>query len=203
MPSVSKQIVEYASSLPEGTPICGGALLHLGGRAAIDQALSRLARSGRLMRICRGIYVTTFETRFGRRPPSIGKVIKALATLWGETIVPSGGAAAHALGLTTQVPIRSVYLTSGPARRLRFGKLEVELRHAPRWQLTAPHCKAGDVIRALAWIGAAEVRDALQAVLPSLSREDIDELAAARAIMPHWMAEPVSALVPRGQVTVP
>ena len=198
MPSLSKRIVEHASSLPEGTPLCSGALLHLGGRAAVDQALSRLARSGRLMRICRGIYVTTFETRFGRRPPSIGKVIKALATLWGETIVPSGGAAAHALGLTTQVPIRSVYLTSGPDRRLRFGNLEVELRHAPRWQLTAPHRKAGDVIRALAWIGPDEIQEGLQTVLPRLSREDIDELAAARAVMPHWMAEPVSALVPRG-----
>ena len=152
------------------------------------------------MRICQGVYMKPVETRFGRRPPSIGKAIEALATLWGETIVPSGGAAAHALGLTTQVPIRSVYITSGPDRRLWFGNLEVELRHAPRWQLTAPHRKAGDVIRALAWIGPAErlSNDVLRTVLPSLSREDIDELAAARATMPHWMAEPVSALVPRG-----
>ena len=198
MPSLSKRIVEHANSLPEGTPIRAGALLHLGTRASVDQALSRLARSGKLMRICQGIYMQPVETRFGRCAPSIGKAIQALATLWGEIIAPSGGAAAHALGLTTQVPIRSVYLTSGPDRRLRFGNLEVELRHAPRWQLTAPHRKAGDVIRALAWIGPDEIQDVLQAVLPSLSREDIDELAAARAIMPHWMAEPVSALVPRG-----
>ena len=143
------------------------------------------------------------ETRFGRCAPSIGKAIQALATLWGEIIAPSGGAAAHALGLTTQVPIRSVYLTSGPDRRLRFGNLEVELRHAPRWQLTAPHRKAGDVIRALAWIGPDEIQEGLQTVLPRLSREDIDELVAVRAIMPHWMVESVSALFPRGHGTVP
>lgn len=198
MPSLSKRIMEHTTSLPEGTPICAGTLLHLGNRAAVDQSLSRLTRSGMLMRICQGVYMKPVETRFGRCPPSIGKAIEALATLWGETIVPSGGAAAHALGLTTQVPIRSVYITSGPDRRLWFGNLEVELRHAPRWQLTAPHRKAGDVIRALAWIGPDEIQDVLRTVLPSLSREDIDELAAARAIMPHWMAEPVSALVPRG-----
>ena len=46
MPSLSKRIMEHAISLLEGTPICAGALLHLGGRAAVDQALSRLARSG-------------------------------------------------------------------------------------------------------------------------------------------------------------
>ena len=45
MPSLSKRIMEHASSLPEGTPSCAGALLHLGSRAAVDQALSRLARS--------------------------------------------------------------------------------------------------------------------------------------------------------------
>ena len=65
MPSLSKRIMEHASSLPESTPICAGALLHLGSRAAVDQALSRLARSGRLMRICQGIYMQPVETRFG------------------------------------------------------------------------------------------------------------------------------------------
>ncbi len=198
MLSLSKQIMKHSGSLREGTPICAGALLHLGGRAAVDQALSRLGRSGRLMRICQGIYMTPVETRFGPCAPSIDKGIEALAAMWGETIVPCGGATAHVLGLTTQIPVRSVYLTSGPDRRLRFGSLEVELRHAPRWQLTAPRRRAGDVIRALAWLGRAEIREGLEAVLPSLSREDIDELAEARATMPLWMAEPVSALVTYG-----
>lgn len=198
MPSLSKQIIERASSLPEGAPICAGTLLHLGSRAAVDQALSRLARSGMLMRICQGIYMEPVETGFGPCAPNIEKGLGALAALWGETIVPSGGAAAHVLGLTTQIPVRSVYLTSGPDRRLRFGNLEVELRHAPRWQLTAPHRRAGDIIRALAWLGPAEIKDGLQTVLPGLSREDIDELADARATMPRWMAEPVSALVAHG-----
>ena len=32
--------------LPEGAPLCPSALLHFGRRAAVDQALSRLARRG-------------------------------------------------------------------------------------------------------------------------------------------------------------
>ena len=195
MPSLSKRIVEHARALPEAVPICAGTLLHLGNRAAVDQALSRLARSGRLLRICQGVYMRPVETRFGPCAPSVDKALNALADLWNETIVPCGGAAAHVLGLTTQVPVRSVYLTSGPGRRLRFGNLDVELRHAPRWQLAAPHHRAGEVIRALAWLGPDEVRSGLQALSPGLSREDIDQLAAARATMPHWMAEPVSMLV--------
>ena len=105
-------------------------------------------------------------------------MIAALSQTWGETIVPCGGAAANCLRLTTQNPVRTVYLTSGPNRRLRFGKSIVELRHAPRWQLAAPHRRAGDVIRALAWLGPEEVEDGLEVVLPTLSETDRDELAA-------------------------
>ena len=52
MKSLPERIMEHAEATPEATPICPAALLHLGQRAAVGQALSRLARSGRLMRIC-------------------------------------------------------------------------------------------------------------------------------------------------------
>ena len=193
-----KRIMEHAEALPEATPLCPGTLLHLGNRAAVDQALSRLARSGKLMRICQGVYMRPIETRFGIRSPRVGKALAALSALWGETIVPCGGSAANRLGLTAQNPVRMVYLTSGPNRRLRFGTHTVELRHAPRWQLAAPHRKAGDVIRALAWLGPEEVEHSLEAVLPTLAAEELDELSSARAIMPNWIAEPVSVRLSHG-----
>ena len=198
MPSLPSRIMEYSGTLPEGTPLRPAGLLHLGNRAAVDQALSRLARAGKLMRICQGVYMRPEQTRFGERAPSVGKALRSLAALWGETIVPSGGSAANCLGLTTQNPVRAVYLTSGPSRRLHFGAHIVELRHAPRWQLAAPHRKAGEVIRALAWLGPEEIEESLQAVLPTLCEEDLNELLAARAIMPIWMAEPVSARLSHG-----
>ncbi len=193
--SLPNQILQHAEGLPEATPLCPGGLLHLGNRAAVDQALSRLAKSGRLLRICHGVYMRPVETRFGRCGPSIGKALRNLSALWGETFVPCGGSAANRLGLTTQNPVREVYLTSGRNRRLRFGAITVELRHAPRWQLTGPHRKAGDVIRALAWLGPSEVVESLDAILPALSAQDLEELSVARAVMPIWMAEPVSARI--------
>ena len=198
MPSLPSQIMSHAADSPEGMLLCPSALLHLGGRAAVDQALSRLARKGELMRIYQGVYVRPVQTRFGPRPPALEKVLASLSALWGETIVPCGGMAANALGLTTQVPIRSVYLTSGPNRKLRLGELVVEFRHAPRWQMTAPHRPAGEAVRALAWLGPKEVVAGLGAIGRKLSAEDIRELAASRAVMPAWMAEPVSAMVANG-----
>ena len=55
MSSLPERIIEHAEALPEATPICPRALLYLGKRVAAHQALSRLAQSGRLMRIYQGV----------------------------------------------------------------------------------------------------------------------------------------------------
>ena len=198
VPGLPQLIEKQASDLPEGAVLHPKALLHLGSRAAVDQALSRLARRGRLLRVCRGVYVRPVETRFGSRPPAVDRVVASLSALWGETILPSGGAEANALGLTAQVPVRPVYLTSGSTRRLTLGELAVELRHAPRWQLVAPHRPAGGALRALVWLGRADVEENLRILERRFSREDLEELAGTRAVAPAWIAEPVSALMARG-----
>ena len=198
MKSLPERIMGYAEAKPEATPIQAEDLLHLGDRAAVSRALSRLARSERLLRICRGLYMRPIQTRFGLRAPRREKALAALSKLWDETIVPNGGDAANWLGLTTQNTVRSVYLTSGPDRLLYFGAHRVELRHAPGWQLTAPNRNAGTVIRAVAWLGPNEVEESLDAVLPTLSGEDLSELLAARTVMPSWMAEPIGRRLAHG-----
>ena len=163
MKSLPERIMEHAEATPRPRRSARRPCFTSAKRAAVGQALSRLARSGRLMRIRQGVYMRPIQTRFGRCAPSTEKSLLALSELWRETIVSNGGGAANWLGLTTQNPVRSVYLTSGRSRRLRFGKHPVELRHAPRWQLAAPHRMAGVVIRALAWLGPEEVEDSLDA----------------------------------------
>src|ERR1700724_1256402 len=109
MQVLATRIMEDGNGLPQGTPVVAKELLHLGSRAAVDQALSRLVRRGTLMRAGRGIYVRPIESRFGARPPVASKVVEAIAAQRGESVAPHG-TAANELGLTTQVPVREVYL---------------------------------------------------------------------------------------------
>jgi hypothetical protein len=198
MQTLAKQVLEHAAGLPEGSPLVAKELLHLANRAAVDQVLSRLVRRGALLRAGRGIYVLPMESRFGSRAPSAAKMVEGLASQRRETIVPHGAAAANALGLTTQVPMRAVYLTSGPSRRLKLGAQTVELRHAPVWQLMFPGRAAGDVVRALAWLGPEKAGQALRTLREKLPSAEIKEVVSARARLPTWMAQEVSALVPHG-----
>ncbi len=197
MEPLSTRIMEEVAALPEATPIYAKGLFHLGSRAAIDQALSRLARGGKLLRVGRGLYLRPIETRFGPRTPSVEVVLNALQAETGETIAPSGAAAANTLGLTTQVPVRTVYLTSGPSRRLRFGAQTVELQHAPRWQLKFAGRPAGEVIRALAWCGRERAAELTNHLKHMLSTETVNGISRARGRMPTWMAEQITALVAR------
>jgi hypothetical protein len=198
MSTIAKQVLQHAAELPEGTPLVAKELLHLGNRAAIDQVLSRLVRRGALLRAGRGIYVLPVASRFGAHAPSATKVIEGLASQRGETIVSHGATAANALGLTTQVPMRAIYLTSGRSRHLKLGAQTVEFRHAPVWQLIFPGRAAGEVVRALAWLGPEKAGEALRKLRSKLPSAELEEVASARARLPTWMAQEVSSLVPHG-----
>ena len=191
---LAEMIMARAKALPEGEPLYAKLLLSLGRRAAIDQALSRLAKGGALLRVGRGLYVRPIESRFGSRPPEAEKLVEAIAHARGETIASHGAAAANALGLTTQVPTRSVYLTSGRSRTLSLGKLKVELQHVPSWQLTLAGRPAGQIVRALAWLGPERASAMVPALQRKASRAAIEEVAGARLRLPEWMARQVSEL---------
>ena len=191
MQRLTEQILTHAGRLPEGTPLAAKGLLHLGSRAGVDQALSRLAGRGQLIRAGRGVYLRPVTSRFGTRAPSVEQAVEALAVQRGEVIVPNGAAAANALGLTTQVPIRSVYLTSGRSRMMTLGKQLVELRHAPRWQLTLADRPAGQAVRALAWLGPEQAESALKTLKRKLPPAAFGELVAAAPQFPTWLARSV------------
>ena len=124
-------IRRWIDSLPEGVLIRSQDLEHLVNRTQASRELIRLAKAGRLMRVARDMYVAVTASRFGPVPPPVDKVVQALAQTTGHVIVRHGAAAANALGLTTQVPVRQIYLTDGREQTLALGKQVIEIRHAP------------------------------------------------------------------------
>lgn len=189
---LAQKIMEHASGMPEGYPLQAGGLLQFGKRAAVNRALASLASRGELIRIGRGIYVCPIEGRAGRKiAPFAHPTVMALAEQRGERIVFGCLSAANVLGVTTQNPMRTIYLTSGPSRRLHFGKLEVELRHAPYWQLALGETKAGKAIRAINYFGELWAWEATKKLRRVLGRKDLEELAAFTAPMPAWVARTI------------
>jgi hypothetical protein len=186
MSQLTETILSTAKALPEGSPLNARQFLHLASRAAVDQALSRLMREGKLLRVHRGHYALPVHSRFGHRAPSTQALIKGLEATHGEIIVANGAAEANELGLTTQVPVREIFLTSGRTRTLRVGNRDIELKHAKRWQLAKQ--PAGKAIRALSWLGENKAPAALKVLRDQFPDKEWRTLQPAMATLPIWMA---------------
>lgn len=191
MKTLPMTILSHALSLPEGGILSPKEFLHLGSRAAIDQAFSRLTLAGKLLRVGRGTYVSPIFSRFGTRAPAPAKVVESLAALSGEIVVPHGATAANALGLTRQVPIREAYVTSGRTRKLKLGQSGVLVKHVPRWMLALGTGPAGAAVRALAWMGPEHIGKSLVTLRRTLPSSEWSALASSRAALPSWMAQAI------------
>jgi hypothetical protein len=198
MSTTAARILEYAQHQPEGAVFGANELLALGERAAVDQALARLSATGELNRAARGLYCQTVTTRFGRRAPDIEKLVRGYAKRQGVTVARHGAAEANTLGLSTQIPMHALWLTSGRSIVLHAGALTVELKHAPRWLLVDPEGRAGAVLRAVAWLGATTATDHLVRLCQTLTPAERQTILDARGLMPSWMARSASTALAHG-----
>jgi hypothetical protein len=162
--------------------------LDLAARAAVDQALSRLAKGGKLRRLARGLYdFPKVHPKLGPLSPAPDDVAEALARETGSQVQIAGARAANALGLSTQVPAKSIYLTDGPSRRIVLGKRVVDLRHASPKHLIAPGSPAGTVVQALRHLGPVRATDVVHVAARRLSASDKKTLATSAVQAPAWM----------------
>ncbi|NEK32983.1 DUF6088 family protein [Rhizobium leguminosarum] len=157
-------------------------------RSSVDQALSRLVKGGQLRRLARGLYdYPKLHPKLGPLSPAPDDVAQALARETGSRVQIAGARAANALGLSTQVPAQSTYLTDGPSRRVVLGKRVVDLRHASPKHLIAPGSPAGTVVQALRHLGPVRAADVVQIAARRLSANDKKTLASTAIQAPAWM----------------
>ena len=108
-------------------------------RAAVDQALVRLVRAGTLIRVRRGQYhMPRVNERLGiTLPPDADAVADAVGRQTGSAVAPSDAVVANRLGLSTQVPAKHVYMTTGRSRVMRVGGQTIRFRRVSSRQRRA------------------------------------------------------------------
>src|SRR4030042_590398 len=166
MQSIDSKILSRIYGRGRGCVVTTSDFLDLGSRQAVDLALHRLAKKGTLRRLARGLYdYPRVDAVLGPLSPTTQAVVKALKGRDNILLQPSGGYAANLLGLSDQVPMKIVFLTDGPARRVQLGKQIIVLKHTtPRVMATSGRV-SGLVIQALRHIGQRHVDDSTVARL--------------------------------------
>ena len=172
-----------------GSAFTSTEFLDLGGRDAIDKALSRLAIKGTIRRLARGLYEYPRQhPELGILSPDIQKVAKALAGKDRLRLQPAGAYAANLLGLSDQVPAKAVFLTDGPSRTVKIGRQEIQLRRTTPRNMAAAGRLTGLLTQALRHLGQKHITPArlahLKRTLPVKERQ---RLLQDLSLAPAWM----------------
>lgn len=170
-------------------------------RSTISTTLQRLHEAGKIRQLARGLYdYPKTDEKLGELAASTDDIAQALAGRDAIRLQPSGAYAANLLGLSTQVPMRIVYLTDGRSRTVQMGRRQIILKQtSPRIMATAGRI-SGLVIQALRYIGQDHVNEE---VIAGLDRRLDDK--ARRQLMkdiryaPSWIAEIFKRLAAGGE----
>lgn len=184
-------IRQRIKAMPIGEPFTPAAFLECGTRAAVDQTLSRIVKAGSIERVTRGVFVRPEVSRFvGKVSPSPLKVAETVAKTTGGVVQLHGAEAARRLELTTQVPTQSVFVTSGPSKRIRVGKMEIRLKHVCQRKLALAGRPAGLALAAMWYLGKKEMTPALvEKIRRKLGVTEFEALKSATSSMPAWMSD--------------
>ncbi len=163
----------------------------LAGRATVSVVLKRHTDAGTFRNLARGLYdYPKIDPQLGPLLPSTDDIAKALAGRDEIRLQPSGAYAANQLGLSTQVPMKVVYLTDGPSKTVQVGKRQIQLRQTTPKNMATAGKISGMVIQALKHIGKDQVDDAVIAIL----NKRLDNAARKQLIKdirsaPAWIAD--------------
>jgi len=187
--SIENKIFNRIIGKKKGWVFTPSHFLDLGNRAAIDQALSRLVRSGNIRRLVRGLYnYPEQHPDLGVLPANVDRIAKALAEKDNLKIQPTGAYAANLLGLSEQVPAKVVFLTDGNARIVRLGKLSIRLKKTTPKNMATAGRMSGLVIQALRYLGKKHVDNKIIDILRrKLSNEDKSQLINDIRYAPAWI----------------
>ena len=163
----------------------------------IGDLLAAYMKEGKLVRLANGVYLKTTVTRFGPVYPSPTEIAEAIARRDHAQVLMSGLAAENYFGLSTQVPMKVVFLTSGSARKLTVGNTEIEFKRGVPRNFAFKDRTMATLCLALKSIGNGHVTEAQRAVLKRFLSEYMKEHAVNEDIklMPQWIQRLLNEII--------
>jgi len=157
----------------------------------VYRTLNRLVEKGELYKVTNGIYyLPKIDKIIGKITPKIEDIANAIARRDKAKIVPTGAYALNRLGLSTQVPMKIVYLTNGSARNIKVGNYTISfIRTSPK-NVAAIGKISRLAIQALKNIGKENVsQKEIEQIQNALMKEKISYLEHDLRIAPVWIKE--------------
>jgi hypothetical protein len=197
MQSAHIQIKELIKKKRRGNLFFANDFKTFGNGDAIRQSLSRLYRDEFIIRLSYGIYLyPKISKRIGIVYPSIEDIAKAIAKREKARLIPTGAYALNKLGLSTQVPMKVVFLTDGAPRIIKVGKkATIRLKKTIAKYLSFNGNITTLAIVALKEIGKGNVTESeIKKIKEALTHETGENIAHDATLAPEWIADILSKM---------
>jgi hypothetical protein len=196
-PIVENRVAEALKKLQKGSILFVDDFLDFGNSESIKKALFRLEEKGLLIRLAHGIYLyPKTDKDLGILYPSAEEIAIAIAKRDRARIIPTGVQALNKLGLSTQIPLKAVFLTDGAARSIKIGKRTITFKKTSPKNLLAKGEISSLVIQALKSIGQNKLEDEnLKKLQTILRKEKKENILHDAKLAPAWINKILMSVV--------
>ena len=145
-----------------------------GSPGNIRLTLFRLVNDGILERLAQGIYLKPKrDPLLGTLYPTTEEIAKQIAQRDKARIAPTGVFALYLLGLTTQVPLKAVYLSDGSQREIKIGNRSIQFKKTVPKSFAIKDELLHLIVQAFKEVGQNKVtEDFIEKIKPSVVRLD-------------------------------
>jgi hypothetical protein len=188
--NISQSVTDRVKDAKPGAIFFPGDLLEFGSPEAIHTTFSRLVGTKQLIRLAKGIYLKPkMDPELGPLKPSLEDLARTVAERDKVVIRPTGAYALNRLGLSTQVPTRVVFLTSGNPKNIKVGNSTLVFQKTTPKQLAVEQENIFLVIQALiALEDQAEEQKVIRQLTNVLMQEDLADIRKAAKLSPQRVA---------------
>ena len=174
-------------SMAEGGTFTTRDCLNYGGRAAVDQALSRAVKGGLIRRLARGVFAKDPDGRIEFKPIEIA-TLKAKS--FGHAISRHGSTIAAELGLKVSDSAEPTFAFDGRSSSFRVGDVRIQLKGTASRKLQLNESKTGKTLCALWHMGKREVDPyVIQRAAMYFMRSDREEMLDYMRWIPSWLCD--------------
>ena len=186
------EIIRFAKQKGDGFAFSASDLPNYGSRTMVDKTLCVMARDGKIRRVMRGVYDLPRWSDILKKEsePDLEAVANALARKFGWTLLPCDEGAMNGFGLSTQIPARKVFLSTGPSRIYKVGRNAIEFRHRCFRETEIPDGNARMVVRALKGLGRDYATNEIVANMASrYSDEEWRQICKSSQRVSSWIRD--------------
>lgn len=189
--SVEYKVLKKIKKAKRGTLFFTENFIKYGRNEAVKKALQRLTNAGTLQRVATGIYIRPeIDSILGKVNPSLEVVSEAIAKRDKARIVPTGNYALNRLGLSTQIPLHTVYLTDGASRKIKIGNQTITFKKVTPKNVAAIGEISGLAIQALRTIGKKNIsEEEITKIQELLKKEKKSKIEHDIRLAPVWIRE--------------